>query len=310
MKKRLLLTLVSMLFAALVQAGTINYDIGQLAGSEFRMGMGPRPVGMAGAFTALSDDLNAPSWNAAGLAGLSGMQISFMHYIYLLDMSMEYLAYTQPLNAQSGLGINLEIINYGSLDKFDEVNGSPQQEGTITPMSYLSTVGYGLKLGRRFSLGASVKALSQSIDTYSALVWAADLGTMVEPMDRLRIGLTLKNIGPQVDGFNLPVSVCMGAVYALPFILGTQDKWQLAVDSELLFGARASSSVMVGSEYDYQNTLKIRVGYKLDDKAELGAIKGLAAGLGIKLSVFQIDYAIASLGTLGGNHQVGLSVVF
>jgi len=310
MKKGLILALGLMLLTAMAQAGTTNYDMGQLAGVEFRMAAGARPAGMAGAFTALADDFNAPSWNAAGLAGLSGTQIGFMHTIYLLDMSQEYLAYAQPINGQSGLGINLVLVNYGSMDKTLEVNNLPEMDGTITPMSYLGTVGYGLKLGPMLSLGASIKVLSQNIDTYSSVALAADLGTILEPMNGLRLGLALKNLGPEVDGFALPMSAHIGAAYALPLTLGEKDKWQLAVDSEVLFGASEFSSISVGSEYDYQDTLKIRVGYKLDDKADLGAIKGLTAGVGVKLNIFQVDYAFSSLGELGSNHQVGLSVVF
>jgi hypothetical protein len=225
-------------------------------------------------------------------------------------MSQEYLAYAQPINGQSGLGINLVLVNYGSMDKTLEVNNLPEMDGTITPMSYLGTVGYGLKLGPMLSLGASIKVLSQNIDTYSSVALAADLGTILEPMNGLRLGLALKNLGPEVDGFALPMSAHIGAAYALPLTLGEKDKWQLAVDSEVLFGASEFSSISVGSEYDYQDTLKIRVGYKLDDKADLGAIKGLTAGVGVKLNIFQVDYAFSSLGELGSNHQVGLSVVF
>ncbi len=299
-----------MLLTAMAQAGTTNYDMGQLAGVEFRMAAGARPAGMAGAFTALADDFNAPSWNAAGLAGIDNRQIGFMHNIYLSDMSQEYLAYAQPINGQSGLGINLVLVNYGSLDKVDEVNGLPEMTGKINPMSYMATVGYGLKIAPVVSLGASIKVLSQNIDTYSSVAMAADLGTIVQPMNSLRLGLVLKNLGPEVDGFALPMSAHIGAAYALPLTLGEKDKWQLAVDSEVLFGASEFSSISVGSEYDYQDTLKIRVGYKLDDKADLGAIKGLTAGVGVKLNIFQVDYAFSSLGELGSNHQVGLSVVF
>ncbi len=309
MKKIIILMTGLLMLTSYTFAQEHNYDIGKLAGAEFRIGLGARPAGMGEAFTALADDLNAPSWNAAGLTAITSTQVGLMHNVYLLDMSQEYLAYAQSLNEQSGIGINFLLVNYGTIEKVLEVDGLPEMSEEITPMSYMGNVGYGLKINSIISLGVGVKVLFQNIDSYSATAFAADLGAIIEPMKDLRLGLTIKNLGPEVGGFVLPMNAGLGAAYTLPFRISEKDKWQLVVDSELLFGDIDFSSVNIGTEYDYQDILKMRAGYKMDNKGGLGAIKGLSAGLGIKLNIFQLDYAFGSHGELGTNHQIGLSVM-
>lgn len=310
MKNSILILTALMLITGNASATETNYDIGKLAASEFRIDLGTRPSAMGGAFTALADDFNAPNWNAAGLTEITGMQVGFVHNIYLLDMAQEYLGYAESINDRSGLGINVMLVNYGTIDKVKDVNGLPEQNGTMTPMSIVGDIGYGLEINDMVSLGATIKVLSQNIDTYSATAFAVDLGSIIEPIKGLRLGLVMQNLGPEVDGYVLPMNGKLGAAYALPFILNKNDKWQLAAESEVLFGDNDYLSANIGTEYDYQDTLKIRAGYKIENKGEPGGSKGLSAGLGIKLNIFQIDYAFVSLGKLGSNHQIGFGVIF
>ena len=47
-----------------------DVDFDRLSGSDLLSGVGPRAIGLGGAFTAIADEGSAVYWNPAGLAGL------------------------------------------------------------------------------------------------------------------------------------------------------------------------------------------------------------------------------------------------
>jgi hypothetical protein len=293
-------------------AAQTNYDIGKVGGSELKIGLGPRPVAMGEAFVGLADDLNTTAWNPAGLAQMKGYQAGFMHNIYLQETSQEYLAYAQNLFEGAGLGVNLTYFNYGSLEKINDVGGFPQMTGqSFTPTVLTASVGYGQWLGQSLALGAAVKFLSQHIDTESYSAVAADLGALFKPgVDGLQIGLAVQNLGTQLAQSSLPMNAKVGLGYLVPAKFGDKDIWNAVLDVNVPFGDTKYLSVNVGTEYWISGAVAARVGYKVKDTGDLGGVTGLTAGLGIKLSMFNLDYAMVSFGDLGLSHQLALTVSF
>ena len=51
-------------------------------------------------------------------------------------------------------------------------------------------------------------------------------------------------------------------------------------------------------------------GYKIKPVEEELGIKGLSGGLGIRIKVIEVDYAVVAFGDLGLTHQASLSVNF
>ena len=77
MAKRSLLILLFLLTATpLVYSQTVA---GKYAGEFLAIGVGGRPLGMGGAFTAVANDVTAAYYNPAGLAALDYPQLSLMH---------------------------------------------------------------------------------------------------------------------------------------------------------------------------------------------------------------------------------------
>jgi hypothetical protein len=293
-------------------AAQTNYDIGKVGGSELKIGLGPRPVAMGEAFVALADDLNTTAWNPAGLAQLKGYQAGFMHNVYLQETSQEYLAYAQNLFEGAGLGANITYFNYGSLEKINDNGGLPEFTGqSFTPTVLTASVGYGQWLGSTLALGAAVKFLSQHIDTESYSAAAADLGVLFRPgVNGLQFGLALQNLGTQLADSPLPMNAKAGVAYLLPFKFTEKDTWNTVLDVNVPFADAKYFSVNVGTEYWVSGTVAARLGYKVKDTGDLGGVTGLTAGLGVKLSMFNLDYAMVSYGDLGLSHQLALTVSF
>jgi hypothetical protein len=63
-------------------------------GQPYTFGIGPRAIGMGGAFVAIADDASAAYWNVAGLAQISSYEIS-------LSSAPNYFYHNQELSAVS-----------------------------------------------------------------------------------------------------------------------------------------------------------------------------------------------------------------
>jgi hypothetical protein len=311
MKLLLVFSIIIIVPHGVVWADQTNYNIGQVGGSELKIGLGARPVAMGEAFVAQADDLNTTAWNPAGLSQIQGIQAGFMHNIYLQDTSMEYLAYAQNLFPGAGIGANVTYLNYGSLDKYDEVNGLPVANGSFTPTVFTGTIGYGQWLLPSLAVGVSLKMISQTIDTehYSAV--AVDLGGLYKTaVTGLQLGLAVQNLGSQLAGANLPQNLKVGAAYVLPVKFAANDTWNTLVDVNVPFGDTSYTSVNLGTEYWYNQVVAGRVGYQIKNTGDLGGVTGLTAGAGVKVSMFSVDYALVSYGDLGLTHQLAISVSF
>jgi hypothetical protein len=202
-------------------------------------------------------------------------------------------------------------LNYGSLDKYDEVNGLPVANGSFTPTVFTGSVGYGQWLLPSLAVGATLKLISQTIDTehYSAV--AVDLGGLYKtPITGLQLGLALQNLGSQLAGADLPKNLKVGGAYVLPVKFAANDTWTTVLDINLPFGDTAYTAVNLGTEYWYNQVVAARVGYQIKNTGDLGGVAGLTAGAGVKLAMFQVDYALVSFGDLGLTHQLMVSVHF
>lgn len=296
-----------MFFAA--SASAENYDIGKVAAAELKIGLGPRPAAMGEAFVGKADDLNATFWNPAGLGQVKGSQIGFMHNIYLESTSLEYLAYAQNLFSGAGLGAYVTYFNGGTMDKVDE---SAQTVGDFTPGFLTASVGYGQWLIPEVALGVSVKFLSERIDTETYSAIAVDMGGLVRPgIEGLQLGVMVQNVGSQVADSQLPVNAKVGVAYVLPVkFTSDDDTWNLLADVNVPFGDTKYTSINAGTEYWFGKIVAARVGYKVKDAGDLGGVTGLTAGAGLKVSFFDIDYALVSFGDLGFTHQIALAASF
>ncbi len=292
-----------------VWAAQTDHAAGQSAGAELALGLGARPAALAGAFTAEADDLNATAWNPAGLSQLQGIEAGFLHSLYFQDTAQDHVAYAQGLWPGAGIGASASYYQYGTLERMDEQGGTPVFLGDFTPYAYSLSLGYGQWLGRVLALGGAVKFLSQNIagETYSAL--AADLGVLVRPgLQGLQIGAKLGNLGTPVAGVSLPAFACLGAAYLLPVQLDGADAWRVLLDADLPFADASAVSLRAGTEYEVQRQFAVRLGYRLKDTGGLGGAAGLSAGLGVRLSMFALDYALTSFGDLGLTHQFEVRV--
>ena len=153
-----------------------------------------RPVGMAGAYTALAGDSNALLYNPGGLGTVRRNEATFMHNQYFGGITQEYAA----VALRQGVGLNLNYLNAGGVARTTISN----PDGTTLDYTGLTDwslgAGYGRELGGGVSLGLGLKFIRESIAGISASGYAADFGAMVQTIITIPVSLTISGMMFQV----------------------------------------------------------------------------------------------------------------
>ena len=157
---------------------------------------GPRPLGMA-AYAAVADDINATSWNPAGLSLLQNHEIITDYtplYGFDTEIAQSHLAYAYPMGRMGTLGMDLSYLSYGNLDWRDNQGNDL---GSFSRKDYSVKASYGMRMIEALSLGASVEIISINMDLSenSTTAFGFDLGLMYTLLSRASFGLYLDNIG-------------------------------------------------------------------------------------------------------------------
>lgn len=184
-------------------------------------GWGSRPLGLAGAFTAVSDDSNAVLFNPAGLSQIYLNQFDFMYgrpFVGLDGVEINHYLVTGAINLKNKYFFGVGYTNLTVKDLY--------REDTLR-LSF----SYSPKLTKFYeSLGVTFKWLHHSFvpDEYtktdivfskatSKSALSFDIGLMARFFDKLKFGLSLKDINQPDVGLKdpdlVPISFNIGFAY-------------------------------------------------------------------------------------------------
>lgn len=287
-----------------------NYSIGESAAAYLNIPVSARQSSLAGAGVAATRDISALTINPAGLAKLANLEAQALHGFWVQDIFYDHLAFGSQLGAEAGLAASITYFNFGSLDKYslDALN-NPVAEGSFTPYVLLFNAGIGHQVMTDLGLGVNLKVLSQQIDDYQASAFALDVGALyATPLPGLSAGLTLANIGSELDNSPLPLRVTIGAAFETEFQALGKDQLLATLEAAFPTASFENTDLIVGAEYWYDKSLALRAGYQLDQEAGLGGAKGFSAGLGVRYQMVDINFGFSSLGELGGVYQIDVAL--
>ena len=175
-------------------------------------------IGESGA--GLADNSSAIFWNPAGIAFLTGTEISITHSNWLpqfnLDLFYDYLSFRTYMEDLSGsITSSLTFMNFGEFIYTDET--SPEPRGTFSAFDAALTVGYATKLGTDWGVGVNFRVIHSQLSTLKvgeeegegvATSVSFDLAAMWRPeelnlfgwktQNRFSIGANLSNLGPKI----------------------------------------------------------------------------------------------------------------
>ena len=290
-------TLILAIFAS--AAAPVWGQAGQ-AGAFLRQDSTARGAALGGAMTALADDSSALLQNPAGLAKLAKPEVGATHIVLFEDTSFDLVtgglesprwggfAFGYVRQASGGfearLGPNDSPTNF-SINQTALLGGW----GRSFAAPWLRGASWATNL-QPLSIGATVKAVSESVGAASAAGRGADFGALFQPNDRFTLGVSVSNLlAPKLTYVTQPI--------AYPRVIDVSPAylWMLTPDLRAQAALKLSKTdgesalFSAGIELQYLRLLALRLGMR---------DKNLTTGIGVRFGNSSFDYA-AQLGDLG-----------
>jgi hypothetical protein len=301
LSQRNLFMAVLFLAAAPVGAQTGNLPVGSVAASWLNLAGSARIEGMGEAAVALADHVDSLGVNPAGLGRLQAPELSLTHDSYIQGADIEQVMGSFGLG-QGNLAVGFTYGNFGTVQAFTVSAGTPAAAGSFQPSVWRLDMGYGFALGSDFFAGIVGKLFMDDLDGNQATGGAGDIGALWIPAGSgLNLGLSVLNIGA-LAGEAIPTEARGGAAYLLSIPNGTNtpaDQFTLSLDGLAQIKDINAARVALGAEYWYHQAIALRVGQQLMDTTGLSGWSGFSAGIGVRFSGVQLDYAFATRGDLG-----------
>ena len=306
------------------------------AGAQFlKIGIGARYIALGEASTAMVNDAYSMFWNPAGMAKMDETEFAFTNVDWIEDISLNFISFARPVGFGGTFGLAFTMLDVGDMEETTVW----EQDGTgltFDAASYSLAVGYARSLTDRYSLGITMKYVSERIADVRSSTFAFDVGSQFEVgYENLRMGLNISNLGPEMkfSGQNLdfryrpdqdntnydPVNASlMTEDYKLPLtfrfglaydILNAQKScWTVAADAK--HPNDNVQQMSLGTEYTWDQTVSLRAGYKFRCEEE-----GLTLGGGAVLNptpgtALAVDYAWSDFGHLESVHRFSFGFRF
>ncbi len=287
------------------------------SGAEFlKIAPGARPAAMGEAFSAVADDAHAVFYDPAGLARLGQVEATGMHDSHVLGIRYEFAAVAVPLanrrdpfvkpTSRGTLALAIYNLSVSGLERRGN-NETDAPTDTFGASDFAYSMGYGIGISSRTSVGAAVKLVDQSLDASRASATALDAGALWAGR-RLRLAAGVRNLGSgtKFHGVADPLPRTLYAGAALPI----GERWLVAADIRL--PRDASSAFSAGAEYcrPFDSVTGCLRGGLNTAHRDDGGLGGMSLGGGVGVGSLRFDLAWVPFGELGSTFRYSLRVRF
>jgi len=320
-------------FFVLFNYSMVASEISSQAGSEefsfVSVTAYARPAGLASAYTALAEGMDAVSSNPAGLALLKKENWASLGFKKnILDVNSGELTLFKK-DKKFNYALSIHYINYGSIKYLDEKNQSLGND--LLPMSLNPSFTAAYKWQKKLRAGVTVKIPMEYLGDFQGsqmgLAWATDLGLQYQPaLKRVKFGAVLLNIGrkerDQIEnaggGEMLPSEFKAGLVYQglgnkntlISFDIGVP--WHYQTYTSLGFEYSLTRDVIFrgGTRWNVDELETFYREFVLNEALPPPGKNDmkLATGITLKQKKWIIDYAAQWWLNLGFQHWVTLKV--
>jgi hypothetical protein len=285
-----------------------------------------RVMGMANSVVGTKiSDASAVFYNPAALVYMNSTNIFFSRVNWFAGIN--YHSISGGLKTPIGnMAIHMRQLSTG------DINETTVQAQQGTGRSFIWNdlalgISWANSLTDRFSFGANISLINESIDLYDyeASAWAVDIGTLyITGFNSLKFGMSVRNFGPELDfekngkdatfddyhdgellpepesfrAYHMPLMFQMGISYDF-FEELTNHKLMFAIDA--VHPNDSSERLNLGMEYGFIDILFLRGGlYSNHNSASFMGGVGLNLGEITPIaSDFRFDMAVSNYGLLG-----------
>ena len=292
-------------------AGTSNADF-------LKIGVGSRPMAMAGAFAAVADDSNAAFWNPAGVALVDKWSFTLMHLMWFMNTNYEYASIVAPIDNLTGVGLSVNYFWVPSFNSTEDISGIFLDGDAPASSDMAVTLSIARNLGNLYTTDFTIGNISLGINfTYIRReilgkeldpLYNVDAGIIASLTDLMKVGLNLQNMGNSLGEDPSPFNVCLGTSLDMP--VSKEFGVLAAIDINKPFDLTNPEYINwffnMGLELKFMDILFLRGGYKFGNEDD-----SFTAGAGIGFpEIGSIDYAFVPHAELGITHRISVSAMF
>lgn len=293
------------------------------------------------AITSLETNSSAMFYNPASMARLEGIAditLGSTKFIAEINYYNAAVAFA-PFNGDYGIfGLSFVSVDYG--DFLGTVRANNQQGyvdvGTFSPTAMAFGIGYAKALSEKFSVGANIKYVRQSlgisvvndllIDPFQGYVsgtteenkldvLAFDFGVIYRTgFKSLNIGMSVRNFAREVkykqDGFQLPLIFQIGASFNFADLMEVdKNEHSILLTVDANHPRDYPEQILIGAEYTFMNILSLRAGYSAPNDE-----RNFSAGVGLKKDIggldLGVDYCYTPFGVFNSVHRVSINFAY
>lgn len=303
--------------------GASSFQLLELSSNARSAALGGRTISLAG------DDISQFFSNPASADSARRGDIFFNLNPFFTDIFVFNGAYGFNVKDLDGFVFGLTYAGYGS---FDETDPTGIELGNFDANDYMLSIGKSHQLGP-ITLGASLKYLNTTIDTYGASAFLSDIGGVFRVTENWTLGMSFNNIGFIVrrsvgfESFEVPIGVYLGtsfkpAYMPFRFTLTSNNLVDENFIEEIESEGRSNRGVEqilrrigIGAELLLSDNFQLLVGYNHKRKQELkleeisgGA--GFSYGLMANIKGIELRFSRATFHAAGGSSFISIRTNF
>ena len=282
---------------------------------------------LGGAAVAIPSDASGLYYNPAIITHLSQSNLVVARIQWPADITYDHFALSLPVGRHQYLALSYGILQTEPM--LETTEHMPFGTGrTFTFRDQLAALTYALRVTDRFSVGTTVKYVTESLADIGMSALLFDFGTYyLTGFNTLRISSSFSNFGRQVapvgtfmkrilDGrtgeeveaelnyqaFSPPTTFRLGAAYEVI----DADHQQLTMAVQLTHPADNAEYYAVGMNYQLGRSLSLRAGYQANTD-EFGLTLGLSIGASFKGGQrVRFDYAYSQTAFLTPPQRISI----
>jgi len=327
-------------------SGSASAQIGGESTYEFlNLPNSARIAAMGGEYLAIyDDDITLSLANPSLINENMHNNLGFSFIDYYSDIKYGYAQYGLNFEKVGAFVATLQFINYGKFDRADETG---QRNGTFTAGEYALNIGWGRRLHPHWSIGANIKGIYSSFESYNSFGLAVDIsGSYVHEERDFTASIIARNIGLMLKGYYsgqthpLPMELQFGMAKGLAhiplkfsFLYHNMETWDLTYEDPLVvaentdpitgevneqsgiadFADKFMMHIVLGAELNITDFLSLRGGYNYGRRQDLGvstkmSTVGFSWGVGLRITKFHFSYTRSRYHLAGSPNYITLTL--